>query len=180
MPRSLITWLALALGALLVLPWHQQEAGFWSFEWLRSGAFAADEAATCAALLILRFARLELLPLLVLPPLAALCADAPLPRPRKGTALVLVSLAALGWLGWLGWGRSDAQAIGLRQRGQRSGPSSSSSGPSGASGSSERSSKMRRRSSSSTHAPPQPVHVFRVLSAVPIATSAVPQRGHVI
>jgi iron(III) transport system permease protein len=113
MPRSLFTWLALALGALLVLPWHQQEAGFFAFEWLRLGAIAADEAAACAALLVLRFARLELLPLLVLPPLAALCADAPLPRPRKGTALVLVSLAALGWLGWLGWGRSDAQAIGF-------------------------------------------------------------------
>src|SRR5215216_4472427 len=97
LPRSLIGWLMLALAGLLLLPWHQQEAGFWAFEWL-TAAHPLGEAATASALLqVLRFSRAELLPLMLLVPLAALAAAVPLARPRRGLALCAIALAALAW-----------------------------------------------------------------------------------
>jgi iron(III) transport system permease protein len=112
-PRSLTGWLALAMASLLLLPWHQQEAGFWAFEWL-AAAHPLGEAGTASALLqVLRFARPELQPLLLLVPLATLMAALPIARTRRGLALCAVALAALGWLAWLGWGGAFGNTPGL-------------------------------------------------------------------
>jgi iron(III) transport system permease protein len=38
MKRTVLFWLLVGLAGFAVLPWHMTEAGFFSFEWLTSGA----------------------------------------------------------------------------------------------------------------------------------------------
>ena len=105
--KSLRGWLLLALLSSLLLPWHLQEAGLWSGEWLQAG-WTADAATAPAAWQLASVGRLELAPLVLLPLAAALLAWLPIrPRPWRGTALLLLGGGALAWLAWLGWGAAQ-------------------------------------------------------------------------
>jgi len=110
--KSLRAWLLLALLSSLLLPWHQQEAGLWAGEWLAAG-WPGDRASAAAAWQVLGLGRLELLPLLLLPVVAALLGLARLPRPALGAILMALAAAALAWLGWLSWGLAPADQPGL-------------------------------------------------------------------
>ena len=105
--KSLRGWLLLALLSSLVLPWHLQETGLWSGEWLQRG-WTAEAATAPVAWQLLSVGRLELAPLVLLPLAAALLAWLPAwPRPRRGTALLLLGGGGLAWLAWLGWGAAQ-------------------------------------------------------------------------
>ena len=114
MNRSLGSWLLLACAALALLPWHQQDAGLWAFEWLAAGA-SADVATATAWSQVLQLGRDELGPLIGAPVLAAVLALLPWPRARRGAALAALAAVALLWLGARGSGP------GLRLRRPREG-----------------------------------------------------------
>ncbi|MBX3620957.1 MAG: iron ABC transporter permease [Rhizobacter sp.] len=96
--KSLRGWQLLALGSLLLVPWYQQEAGFFGGEWLADGWPGSADTAS-AVWQTLRYGRAELLPLLLMPLFAlGLGAFGP-SRRRLGLALVFLGGGSLVWLG---------------------------------------------------------------------------------
>jgi iron(III) transport system permease protein len=95
--KSLRGWLLLALGSLLLLPWHQQEAGFFGGGWVADG-WPGSTASASAFWQALRFQRGELVPLLLTPLLGALLGAAKLPRRQLGLSLLGLGAASLCWL----------------------------------------------------------------------------------
>lgn len=110
MRRTLGGWLALMAAALALLPWHQQEAGFFSGQWLAADWLAKQDAAS-AFYLMLRHGAGELWPLAGLLALAAAIVCAPLSRTLRGFLLLgcggggIAYLLVLGFApAWLGLG----------------------------------------------------------------------------
>ena len=52
MKKTLGGWLALMAFALALLPWHQQEAGFFAGRWMSAGWTAKKDAASAPYLML--------------------------------------------------------------------------------------------------------------------------------
>lgn len=102
MKKVLGGWLALIVLALALLPWHQQEAGFFAGRWI--GADWAERADAAPALfLLVRGQELAFWPLLALVAAAALGLSAPLARNRLGTLIGVCGGLGLAYLLVLGF-----------------------------------------------------------------------------
>lgn len=111
MKKTLGGWIALMVVALTLFPWHQQEAGFFSGQWLSADWSAKKDAASALTLLI-RHGAGEMWPLAGLLSIAAASLFAPLSRGLRGVLMLACGgagalyLLVLGFAPeWLGLGR---------------------------------------------------------------------------
>jgi iron(III) transport system permease protein len=104
-------WLAGAFAALCLLPWHQQEAGLFAFEWLAGAAFGAPQTAP-ALLQWLRYGQGPLGALFGLLAIGLAWSLLQRARRRLGAGMLAVSIGALLLCAWIGW-RPGAPALGM-------------------------------------------------------------------
>ena len=111
MKKTLGGWLALMAFALALLPWHQQEAGFFAGRWM-SADWTAKKDAASALYLMLNHGADVLWPLVGLGVVALGALFAPLPRALRGLLMLGCGAGGLGWLlvlgfapEWLGLGK---------------------------------------------------------------------------
>ena len=111
MKKTLGGWLALMAFALALLPWHQQEAGFFAGRWI-SADWTAKKDAASALYLMLKHGAGVLWPLVGLGVVALGALFAPLPRALRGLLMLGCGAGGLAWLlvlgfapEWLGLGK---------------------------------------------------------------------------
>ena len=111
MKKTLGGWLALMAFALALLPWHQQEAGFFAGRWM-SADWTAKKDAASALYLMLKHGAGVLWPLVGLGVVALGALFAPLPRALRGLLMLGCGAGGLAWLlvlgfapEWLGLGK---------------------------------------------------------------------------
>ena len=111
MKKTLGGWLALMAFALALLPWHQQEAGFFAGRWM-SADWTAKKDAASALYLMLNHGAGVLWPLVGLGVVALGALFAPLPRALRGLLMLGCGAGGLAWLlvlgfapEWLGLGK---------------------------------------------------------------------------
>ena len=111
MKKTLGGWLALMAFALALLPWHQQEAGFFAGRWM-SADWTAKKDAASALYLMLKHGAGVLWPLVGLGVVALGALFAPLPRALRGLLMLACGAGGLAWLlvlgfapEWLGLGK---------------------------------------------------------------------------
>ena len=102
-------WLAAALAGLCVLPWQQQEAGLFAFEWLP--AMGSAESAP-ALVQLLAHGRASLALLFGVVALGALWTFAAPSRRLFGRGMLLLSAGGLAILGAIAWNGGDALGYG--------------------------------------------------------------------
>ena len=95
MKKALGGWIALMAVAFAVLPWHQQEAGFFTGQWLSADWSVKAEAAS-ALYLMLKHGNTALGPLVGL--LAAAIASLVVPLSRNQRGMLMLSCGGLGLL----------------------------------------------------------------------------------
>lgn len=115
MKKTLGGWIALMAVALALLPWHQQEVGFFSGQWLSADWSEKKEAAS-ALFLLFGHGAATLWPLVAAIVAAALSLLIPLSRQQRGVLMLACGGFGLGYLlvlgfrpAWLGLG----QQVGL-------------------------------------------------------------------
>lgn len=101
MKKTLGGWLALMAFALALLPWHQQEAGFFAGRWM-SADWTAKKDAASALYLMLKHGSGVLWPLVGLGVVALGALFAPLPRALRGLLMLGCGAGGLAWLLVLG------------------------------------------------------------------------------
>ena len=102
MRKALGGWVALMAAALALLPWHQQEVGFFAWQWLTTDWQTQKEAAS-ALFLMFRHGERELWPLAGLLAFAATCLLAPVSRTLRGLLLMACGGAGITYLLVLGF-----------------------------------------------------------------------------
>ena len=102
MKKALGGWIALMAVALAFLPWHQQEAGFFTGGWLTAD-WATRKDAASALFLLFRHGQAALWPLVGLPVLAALSLLIPFTRKARGVLNVLCGGLGIAYLLVLGF-----------------------------------------------------------------------------
>ena len=102
MKKTLGGWLALMAFALALLPWHQQEAGFFAGRWM-SADWTAKKDAASALYLMLNHGAGVLWPLVGLGVVALGALFAPLPRALRGLLMLGCGAGGLAWLLVLGF-----------------------------------------------------------------------------
>lgn len=109
MNKSLRGWLLLALGSLLLLPWYQQEAGFFGGEWIADGWPGTGTSAS-ALWQVMGFQHMALAPLLLVPLAGFAVSMLQIDRRGLGRLLVALGLGSIVWMllvsvepGWFGW-----------------------------------------------------------------------------
>ena len=102
MKKTLGGWLALMAFALALLPWHQQEAGFFAGRWI-SADWTAKKDAASALYLMLNHGAGVLWPLVGLGVVALGALFAPLPRALRGLLMLGCGAGGLAWLLVLGF-----------------------------------------------------------------------------
>lgn len=113
--KSLRRWLLLALGSLLLLPWYQQEAGFFGGAWLADG-WPGSATSASALWQVCRFGRGELWPLLLMPVVALALGQLRLSRRAQGISSLALGLGSLLWLAFISSSSasvSGAETLGL-------------------------------------------------------------------
>jgi iron(III) transport system permease protein len=110
MNKLFLSWLAAALAALCLLPWHQQEAGFFALAWVDPAVFGASEGAPALLQWLRHGQPLGMLAAI----LAGAVAWAALQRERRllGIGMLVLSIAGMLAMAWIGWG-PDAPRNGL-------------------------------------------------------------------
>lgn len=103
MKRITYLWLAVAAFGFAVLPWFQQEDGFFRFLWLNSRFLSTPETAP-GLFQAISFGQAGLWPIVGLLVLAGLLPLIPLTRRLQGLGLILVGLLGMAWMTWIGWG----------------------------------------------------------------------------
>jgi len=108
--RVLGGWIALMVVALAVLPWHQQEVGFFAGKWIAANWSDSKDAAS-ALFLLFGHAQAALWPLVIL--LVAAVATLAVPVSRRARGILVAACGGLGLIylmvlgfrpGWLGLG----------------------------------------------------------------------------
>jgi iron(III) transport system permease protein len=109
MKKLFFGWIAAALAGLCLLPWLQQDAGLFAFDWLAGAAFTSRESAPAQLQMLIH----EQWKLGLLFGVLALASGwTALVRQRRtlGLGMLVISLAGLLALGWLAWGPMAVQA----------------------------------------------------------------------
>ena len=102
MKKSLGGWIVLMAVALAVLPWHQQEAGFFSGQWITAD-WNANKTAASALYLLFRQGYDALWPLVGILAVAAATLAAPLSRFSRGLLMLGCGGGGLAYLLILGY-----------------------------------------------------------------------------